>query len=119
MAGWIDVLSLIVTLSLIAAVVLGIIYVMRAMSSVVESTKESLKTKGVDLSKGGMSVKTHGRYNREDYLDATQRHLMKALHTSKFGASAKGTEGRTISSHSSDSDSLIEKKKNGVPVKTT
>ena len=32
-----------------------------------------LKSKGVDVSRHGLSVKTDKRFDREQYLDATQR----------------------------------------------
>ena len=35
--------------------------------------RNRLKGKGLDISKSGMSVKTDKRFNREEYLDATQR----------------------------------------------
>ena len=34
----------------------------------------SLEGRGIKLSESGMEVKTSKRFNREDYVDATQRH---------------------------------------------
>lgn len=84
------------TAAVCAGVVYGILYVVKQISRGVDSTKEayvlaliihafgplaspsfssfrSLKTKGLHVSKEGVSVKTTGRLNREAYVDATQR----------------------------------------------
>ncbi|CDO70166.1 hypothetical protein BN946_scf185009.g17 [Trametes cinnabarina] len=73
MANWFDYLSLVATLFIIAAIIYGGIVASRAISNAVKSTKENLKIKGVNVSKHGVAVKTNKRYDREDYLDATQR----------------------------------------------
>jgi hypothetical protein len=39
------------------------------------TTKASLDEKGLNLSAGGMSIKTDKRMDRESYLDATQRYI--------------------------------------------
>jgi hypothetical protein len=36
----------------------------------------SLKSRGLDISKEGVSVKTFRRFDREDYVDATQRSIL-------------------------------------------
>ena len=48
------------------------------------------------ISDKGMSVRTTGRYSREDYVDATQRGLMKAMGASSF-ATADNVDGKTTS----------------------
>ncbi|KAH9850462.1 hypothetical protein C2E23DRAFT_835195 [Lenzites betulinus] len=88
MANWFDYLSLLATLTIISALAYGGFLAMKAISSAVESTKDSLKTKGVNLSKNGVSVKTNKRYDREDYLDATQRGFIKAMKASSGGNQA-------------------------------
>ncbi|KAI0919938.1 hypothetical protein AcW1_002938 [Taiwanofungus camphoratus] len=85
MANWVDFLSLTVTLSLIAGVTFGLLYIVKKVSEAVQATKASLKNKGVNISSNGMHVKTSRRLNREDYMDATQRGLLKALHNSMYG----------------------------------
>ncbi|TFK51384.1 hypothetical protein OE88DRAFT_1735293 [Heliocybe sulcata] len=85
MATWLDVLSFIFTASLFAGVAIGVAYAGNAISNAMASTKESLKAKGVDISKSGMSVKTSGRYTREDYIDATQRGFIKSMSATSFG----------------------------------
>ena len=46
---------------------------------------ERLKSRGVNISDKGVSVKTTSRFNREDYLDATQRGVIKAMSAASFG----------------------------------
>ncbi|EIW53005.1 uncharacterized protein TRAVEDRAFT_75196 [Trametes versicolor FP-101664 SS1] len=88
MANWFDYLSLAVTLAIISALAYGGFLASKAISSAVDSAKDSLKTKGVDVSRGGVSVKTNKRYDREDYLDATQRGFIKAMKASSGGNQA-------------------------------
>jgi len=38
-------------------------------------TRYRLKTRGISISKEGVSVKTDKRFDRERYLDATQRYV--------------------------------------------
>ncbi|KAI0764231.1 hypothetical protein BD413DRAFT_196755 [Trametes elegans] len=114
MANWIDYLSLVVTISLLTALVYGGLIAAKAISSAVQSTKASLETKGVNISRSGVSVKTNKRYEREDYLDATQRGFIKAMKASSAGhqagreraegqsereGSLKGNHGRTRRAH--------------------
>ncbi|KAL7278005.1 hypothetical protein ACG7TL_007961 [Trametes sanguinea] len=93
MANWFDYLALATTLFVIAAIVFGGIIASKAISNAVQSTKENLKTRGVNLSKNGVAVKTNKRYDREDYLDATQRGFIKAMKASSGGNQA-GEEQR-------------------------
>ncbi|KAI8976332.1 hypothetical protein BD414DRAFT_423166, partial [Trametes punicea] len=83
-----DYLSLLVTLSIVGVLVYGGFIAMRAISNAVQSTKEALKTKGVDVSKHGVSVKTNKRYDREEYLDDTQRGFIRAVKASSAGRQA-------------------------------
>ncbi|KAF9232173.1 hypothetical protein BU15DRAFT_55274, partial [Melanogaster broomeanus] len=65
--------------------ILGVVYVVKQVSSGVKSTKESLESKGIRISDKGVSVKTQKRFDREDYVDATQRGCIKALNAASFG----------------------------------
>jgi hypothetical protein len=86
----------------------------------------SLKTRGVDISDRGVKVKTNKRFDRDDYVDATQRSFIKAMGAASFGqASPAGTPTpkstlntpplqRATSSQSYNSSiSTEEKKKKG------
>ncbi|KAG5635873.1 hypothetical protein H0H81_009831 [Sphagnurus paluster] len=115
MANWIDFLSLVLTLGIVGGVIYGILYISRQVRESVEGYKESLKDKGVSISKKGVSVKTSKRFDREDYIDATQRNFVKAVSAAKFGhGETNGVTStamhRTASSISSNS-SGDEKKK--------
>ena len=44
-----------------------------------------LKSKRVDISGNGFSVKTSGRLDREHLIDATQRAFIKTIGASSFG----------------------------------
>ncbi|EPS94451.1 hypothetical protein FOMPIDRAFT_1134343, partial [Fomitopsis schrenkii] len=85
------------TLSIAGGVVFGLLYIVKAMSQVAEATKASLKNKGVNLSIEGVSIKTDKRWDRGDYLDATQRGFVKAYNNSSFGP------GAGVRSHSASS----------------
>ncbi|KAI0808299.1 hypothetical protein C8Q74DRAFT_1363695 [Fomes fomentarius] len=85
MAHWFDYLSLFLTLSIFAAIAYVYLNAKKAWSGAVASTKDSLKSKGMDLSSSGLSVKTDKRFDREQYLDATQRGFIKAFNASSAG----------------------------------
>ncbi|EDR02242.1 uncharacterized protein LACBIDRAFT_309891 [Laccaria bicolor S238N-H82] len=94
MANWIDFLSLFATIAVVGGVVYGVIYIIEQVTTRIESTKENLKAKGLDISHTGVSVKTQKRFDREDYVDATQRGLVKVVNASSFrrgGASSDPT----------------------------
>ncbi|KAI0820892.1 hypothetical protein BC628DRAFT_1394847 [Trametes gibbosa] len=120
MANWLDYFSLVVTLVIISALAYGGFLAMKAISSAVESTKDTLKTKGVNVSKNGVSVKTNKRYDREDYLDATQRGFIKAMKASSGGNQAgqepsngrlerEGSLGGTSKGHTRSRRAHVEK----------
>jgi len=88
MANWVDFLSLITTLSVICGIAYGVYYIAMQGRAALESTKQSLKSKGVNVSEHGISVKTSRRLDREGYMDATQRSVIKALQNSQFGPSS-------------------------------
>ncbi|EPQ53132.1 hypothetical protein GLOTRDRAFT_107221 [Gloeophyllum trabeum ATCC 11539] len=85
MPGWVDFLSFILTAGLFGGAIVAAIYAANAISKAAENTKASLKAKGVNISKSGMSVKTSARYTREDYIDATQRGFIKSISAASFG----------------------------------
>lgn len=100
MANWIDFVSLFITLSIAASIVAGLLYVGRATSRAAERAKESLKHKGVNVSREGVSVKTNKRWDRSDYLDATQRGFVKAYNLSSHGPGADARSHSSESVHS-------------------
>ncbi|KAI0739916.1 hypothetical protein C8Q80DRAFT_1274940 [Daedaleopsis nitida] len=87
--NWLDYLALILTLSFLGGIVYVFVNAKKAVSGAVESTKGSLKNRGLNVSANGLSVKTDKRFDREQYLDATQRGFIKA-----FNASSGGNQDR-------------------------
>lgn len=68
-------------LSIIVAIVYGVLYVNQSFRKVVSSTKENLHARGIDISKKGANLKTKSKLgNREEYFDATQRYALLAAH---------------------------------------
>ncbi|KAJ3929593.1 MAG: hypothetical protein NXY57DRAFT_1016059 [Lentinula lateritia] len=86
-----DFLALIATIVVFAGIIYGVYTVVGSVSEGVKSTKDKLKEKGYEISDKGMSVKTSKRMNREDYVDATQRGLIRAMGASSFGSNTDGT----------------------------
>ncbi|KAJ7638361.1 hypothetical protein FB45DRAFT_826716 [Roridomyces roridus] len=124
MANWLDIVSLLATVAVFGGIIYAILLVSRSVDQGVQSAKEGLKTKGLHITDQGLSVKTSKRFDREDYVDATQRGFVKAVNASSFrkgGANespnasqsslSPDTAGgkkpnifkRTLSSHSSQS----------------
>ncbi|CCM02720.1 uncharacterized protein FIBRA_04827 [Fibroporia radiculosa] len=91
--------NILATLSIAAAIVCALLYMNKATRSAVQATKESLKNRGVDISRQGMSVKTKKRMDRDDYLDATQRGFVNAYKHSTYGPGP----GASLRSHSAES----------------
>ncbi|KAJ7265920.1 hypothetical protein B0H12DRAFT_1230325 [Mycena haematopus] len=121
MADWMDMVSLLVTLSVCGGIIYVVLLVVRSVSQGVESAKEGLKTKGVHITDKGVSVKTSKRFDREDYVDATQRGIIKAANASSFGKRTDSDSHlsppslkSTVSSSSSVTSSDGEKKKKGL-----
>ncbi|EKM56363.1 uncharacterized protein PHACADRAFT_253434 [Phanerochaete carnosa HHB-10118-sp] len=86
MASWTDYLSLTLTISLIASAVYGVIYLREQLQKGIRASKDKLHDRGIDISAQGASVKTHSKLaDRENYFDATQRGVMKALSKSSVG----------------------------------
>ncbi|KAJ7163830.1 hypothetical protein C8R43DRAFT_1122792 [Mycena crocata] len=93
---WLDLISLLVTVAVFGGIIYAVLSVVRSVSQGVESAKEGLKTKGLHITDQGVSVKTSKRFDREDYVDATQRGFVKAVNASSFrkgGAAADDSDG--------------------------
>ncbi|KAJ7477235.1 hypothetical protein B0H11DRAFT_1917179 [Mycena galericulata] len=84
MATWLDLISLLTTVAVFGGIIYAVLLVVRSVSQGVESAKEGLKTKGLHITDKGVSVKTSKRFDREDYVDATQRGFVKAVNASSF-----------------------------------
>lgn len=108
MASWVDLFSLLVTTLFFVGVIVGMIFIGRQISNVVQSTKESLNNRGIAISDKGVSVKTNKRFDRSDYVDATQRGFIKALGSSTFGPALGEEEGKKNALKSKSSTSLTE-----------
>ncbi|KAJ3798468.1 hypothetical protein GGU11DRAFT_582999 [Lentinula aff. detonsa] len=91
MAELTDFIALIATIAIFAGIIYIIYTVTGTVSEGVKSTKDKLKEKGYEISDQGMSVKTSKRMNREDYVDATQRGLIRAMGASSFGSNTTGS----------------------------
>ncbi|KAG2749368.1 hypothetical protein P692DRAFT_20833218 [Suillus brevipes Sb2] len=84
MASWIDILSFLTITSLFVGTILGVVFIGKRISAAAQETKNSLQTKGISISDKGVSIKTSRRFDRENYVDATQRGVIKALDASNF-----------------------------------
>ncbi|PPR00735.1 hypothetical protein CVT24_000941 [Panaeolus cyanescens] len=93
MAGLIDVFSLIVTFGLFGGAIYVIVSIVQSVNKSVSSTRESLKAQGLEISGSGVSVKTQKRFDREDYVDATQRGFVRAM----GAASIRKADGSVLS----------------------
>ncbi|KAN0101256.1 hypothetical protein V8E55_001240 [Tylopilus felleus] len=94
MASWIDVFSLVLTTLFFVGAILGVLYAAHAISTSIRSTKASLEARGITLSREGVSLKTQKRFDRDAYLDVTQRGLIKVL-----GAATVGSESNKHDKH--------------------
>ncbi|KAI6165090.1 hypothetical protein EDD17DRAFT_1419522, partial [Pisolithus thermaeus] len=73
------------TIIVFVGTILAVIYSARKFTSTVAATKESLKNRGISVSDRGVSIKTDKRLDMEDYVDATQRGMIKVLDAASFG----------------------------------
>ncbi|KZP07039.1 hypothetical protein FIBSPDRAFT_1041240 [Athelia psychrophila] len=109
MAGILDFLSLLLTASVFVGVIVGIIFVVQQVQAAVAQTKESLKKKGLNITDTGVSVKTDRHLDREDYLDATQRNMVKAFQSSSFAkVDAQGNHAAALRPSLSGSASFMK-----------
>ncbi|KAJ7499426.1 hypothetical protein FB451DRAFT_976540, partial [Mycena latifolia] len=73
------------TIAVFGGIIYAVLLVVKSVSQGVESAKEGCsENKGVNITDKGVSVKTSKRFDREDYVDATQRGLLKAVNASSF-----------------------------------
>ncbi|KAF8516519.1 hypothetical protein JB92DRAFT_2256286 [Gautieria morchelliformis] len=93
MAGIVDIIYLTATLLILGGAVAAILFVVNSISAFTSTTKEKLKSKGYDVSRKGVAVQTQKRFNREDYVDATQRGLVKAFGASSYGKASSDGSG--------------------------
>lgn len=100
MPSWTDYLSLTLTISLIAAAVYGVLYLREQIQKGIRASKDKLHDRGIDISARGAHVKTRSKLaDREQYFDATQRGVMKAL--SKASVGHEGAPEERSSRHGS------------------
>ncbi|KAG7087316.1 hypothetical protein E1B28_013293 [Marasmius oreades] len=97
MASWFDVISFLLTALFFGGVIYGVLYLVRSVTQGIETTKEKLKERGYDVSAGGVKVKTSKRFDRDDYVDATQRGFVKAMEASTFRKGGAQTTPRSQS----------------------
>jgi len=84
MASWIDIFSFLLISSLFVGTILGVIFLAKSLSAAAQNTKESLQNRGISISDKGVSIKTSKRFDREDYVDATQRGMIKVIDASNL-----------------------------------
>ncbi|KAL9708768.1 hypothetical protein Ac2012v2_007922 [Leucoagaricus gongylophorus] len=107
MASWIDILSLLVTIGVLGGTAWGIVYAVKQVTESFQMTKQKcvqsvladdrcfrtliyhfslyrMKDKGYELSGKGVSIKTSKRFDRQDYIDATQRNMIKTMTATSF-----------------------------------
>ncbi|KAG1824569.1 uncharacterized protein BJ212DRAFT_536376 [Suillus subaureus] len=102
MASWIDVFSFLIITSLFVGTILGIVFLAKRFSAAAQNTKESLRNKGISISDKGVSIKMSKRFDREDYMDATQRGMIKVLDASNLHPSSVDDPHHIKSKSSSD-----------------
>jgi len=87
-SSWIDIFSFVTTTLFFFGSILGVLYAARAISLRFQSMKTALEDKGITLSREGVSLKTDKRFDRETYVDTTQRGLVKVLGSATVGSEA-------------------------------
>ncbi|KAF9231390.1 hypothetical protein BU15DRAFT_68381 [Melanogaster broomeanus] len=85
MAEWIDLFSFVITTLIFVGTILGVVYVVKQVSSGVKSTKESLESKGIRISDKGVSVKTQKYSTEKTTWQPRGKGLIKALNAASFG----------------------------------
>ncbi|KAG2148917.1 hypothetical protein DEU56DRAFT_782876 [Suillus clintonianus] len=101
MANWIDVLSFLIITSLFVGTIVGVVFTAKRLSAAAQNTKNSLLNKGISISDTGVSIKTSKRFDRENYVDATQRGVIKVLDASNFHPSSSEDSQHNLKSKSS------------------
>ncbi|KAF7320939.1 hypothetical protein HMN09_00180600 [Mycena chlorophos] len=106
MTNWVDLLSFGATIAVFGGIIYVVLLVVRGVSQGVENAKEGLKTKGVHITDKGVALKTDKRFDREDYVDATQRGLINVVNASSINkGGAASPPSSTLSPESADGDS--------------
>jgi len=90
-----DIFALFLTVIILTGVIYLIVSTNKAMDSVMQSAKQSLKSKGLDISSSGIAVKTDKVFDRESYMDATQRGIINALNASSHNHQSKRSTSAT------------------------
>jgi len=108
MANWLDVIALLVTVAVFGGIVYVVLLIVRSVSQGVESAKEGLKTKGLHITDKGVSVKTSKRFDREDYVDATQRGIVRAVGAASFRKGGAAEPGYSSEGHLSPSSPSLK-----------
>ncbi|TFK21569.1 hypothetical protein FA15DRAFT_672442 [Coprinopsis marcescibilis] len=110
----VDIFSLITTITLCAGFVFFAVYGLRTIQAGIASTKESLKSKGLTVSRTGVSLKTDKRMDRDEYLNATQRGFVNLVEASSFrrGDGTVVTPGPLLPSRSTESNDSHGVRKN-------
>ncbi|KAF8962861.1 hypothetical protein BDZ97DRAFT_1920196 [Flammula alnicola] len=111
--AWLDLFSLLATIGVFAGVIYAIIFVTKTINEGVASTQESLKSKGLHVTSSGVSIKTSKRFDREDYVDATQRGVVKAMQSASIRRNDSSSPGKSVLAHP------IEREVSGSSVKST
>ncbi|KAF8628175.1 hypothetical protein AX15_004056 [Amanita polypyramis BW_CC] len=91
-----DLFELLVTLTIFSAAICLIFYVSESVRSISQTTKEYMKGRGYDVSTSGVSIRMD-KVDRETYLDATQRGIVRALEVSSVGQDGRPVLRRSIS----------------------
>ncbi|CAE6411468.1 hypothetical protein ACGC1H_003139 [Rhizoctonia solani] len=86
MSNWFDIVSLVLFLGVFSGAIYGAMVFRKQISGALESTKDGLKKRGLDITENGMSVKTEKRFDRDDYIGGTGRNLVDALKATSFGS---------------------------------
>ncbi|KAH7099009.1 hypothetical protein BKA62DRAFT_641578 [Auriculariales sp. MPI-PUGE-AT-0066] len=104
-----DFIYLVTILVVVGAIIVGVLFASNAINGALDSTNQSLKKQGVNISKDGVSVKTNKRgIDRETLLDNTQRGFVTALNNAQFGKKeAQKNVGDFISHRNTPSKSQL------------
>ncbi|KAF8224905.1 hypothetical protein L208DRAFT_1409327, partial [Tricholoma matsutake] len=113
MANWIDVFSFAATVTVLCGVVYSVLFIVQQINDSIQNTKASLKTRGLDISSKGVSIKTQKRFDREQYVDATQRGFVRAVGAATFGKADNASPPLPPSSRMSRQISSSSTKSNG------
>jgi len=95
-----DLFALIFTLAILGGILYLVFHTNKAMNGAVRTAKEKLESKGLHVSSTGVAVKTEKRFDREAYMDATQRGLVRALHASSVKKDDKHGKRSSSADHS-------------------